>query len=109
MNVDADAIQRIPAGRALSSRSPNHYVQCARRDGQYVVECGWAVPEAHDDDPESSTYHPFSDRRTKAWVGRETSTTDPERAAELFLAYQAAVESRRGSALVGHVIGSVTR
>lgn len=105
-----DAIRGIPEGRTWSARSPREFVHCARRDGQYVVECGWVVPEGHDDDPGSSTYHPFGARGPVAWVGRQApSTTDPERATRLYLEYQTAVQTRRGNTLAGEVIGSVFR
>lgn len=104
------AIKNIPEGRTWSQRSPQTYVQCARRDGQYVVECGWVVPEAYDDDPGASTYHPFRPSVAQPWVGRQApSTTDPEQAVRLYDEYESAIQARRGNTLAGEVIGSVTR
>lgn len=107
--VTADTIRGIPEGRTWSSRSAQTFVHCARRGGLYAIECGWAVPEAHDDDYMSSTYHPFRPADPQPWVGRSVTTTDPEEAARLFTEFKSAVAAYQGSAIAGEAIGSVFR
>lgn len=107
--VTADIIKSIPKGRSWAMRSAQTFVHCARRDGQYAVECGWVVNEAFDDDYMSSTYHPFRPAHPQPWVGRSVTTTDPDEAARIYTEYKSAVLALQGNTLAGEEIGSVFR
>ncbi len=108
--ITAAQIRAIPPGKAYAGRGDDLYYLCASRGGMYVVECGWLVQEAYDDDPGCSTYWPFAGRlRHDAWVGREVSTRDADEAARLYEQYRAAVLARRGADLPGSRIGNVVR
>ncbi len=109
MNTTAATITTIPEGRSLSNRQAQQFVHCARRRGQFVVECGWAVNEAYEDDYQSTTYHPFRPSRPQPWVGRSVTTDYPAEAARLYDEYKAAVFAMRGHELAGEAIGSVLR
>ena len=104
-----DRIQTIPLGKSLGLRGAETYAFVARRPEGLVVECGWTVPEAHDDDADSYAYNPFKGvRATPPWVGRRQVCATPEEAADVYSAYKQAVAVRRLPA-GGEVIGSVSR
>jgi|SRR6185295_5462241 len=102
------AVEAIAEGRVKTAKTKTAFALIAKRAGHYEVECGWVVPEAHDDDYLSSTYHPFAADRMCPWVGRRVVTADPVEARDVYLAYKADVFARRVPAR-GEIIGSVTR
>jgi hypothetical protein len=111
MTITADDVQGIQPGRAKASRTEAAFCSLTNRNGAYVVECGWVVPEADEDDHGSCTYQPFRSPRARPWVGREVSTTDAAEAACLYETYKSAVFAGGASVrdLPGTVTGSVHR
>lgn len=106
-DLDAKTVETIPEGRAWSMRERTRYVTCARREGQLVVEMGWVVPEAYDDDYECASYHPF--KHLCPWVGRERICTTSQEAAETYNEWRNALLTDRATSIEGTVIGSVCR
>ena len=103
------SIIAILEGKGLGSLGNESFYMIHRIDGRYEVECGWAVPEAFDDDFRSHGRHPFKGGRQLPWVGRATVTDCPTEAADVYETYKAAVSKRQGSGLAGRTIGSVDR
>ena len=102
-------IQRIPAGKTLSIRTADTYVQVANRPEGLVVECGWVVPERHEDDANSYTYCPFKGRsETPPWVGKRYAASGLADAATIYADWKEAVAGRRVPT-GGEKIGSVIR
>lgn len=102
-------IAAIPEGRAKTSCANHCFAMCTKRDGQWVIEAGWTVPEADEDDFMSFNFHPFKDGRPRPWCGKRMSTLDPAEALRLYEAAKEAVYGSRGDILPGEVIGSVVR
>ena len=102
------AVAAMEDGRCKAARDRSRFASLARRDGRYVIECGWAVPEADEDDHLSSTYHPFADGRPCPWVGRQVTTADPAEALAVYESYKDDVWARRVPSR-GEKIGSVNR
>lgn len=78
-----------------------------RHDGScFQVECGWVVPEGHDDDPSSCMDQPFG--AVAAWAGRRYAVSDDEQAARCLAALRQTL-MQRGTPPGGEKIGSVAR
>jgi len=110
--MDAALMQKIaaiPEGKSLGARTAETYYLVARRPEGLVVECGWTVPEQHQDDADSYTYNPFKGRAvTPPWVGRRAVCVSAAEAVEVYAGFKAAVLSRQIPS-TGETIGSVTR
>lgn len=103
-----EMIRGCPAGRSWASRSEVMFVEAHRSETGYRLRCGWVVPEAYDDDPDSCSLHPFASSRYRCWVGRELVCAAAEQAAQTFDRWLEAVSNRR-SVSDGERIGSVAR
>lgn len=103
-NLTVEQVVAIEEGRSKAARTRSFFASLAKRGGQYVVETGWVVPEADEDDAGASVGMPFAEQRKPLpWVGRKVVTGDPAEALAVYLAYKANDHSR------GEKIGSVTR
>lgn len=102
--VTVESIKEMAEGRCKASRDHRWFAQLARRGGEFVVETGWIVPEADEDDPGAVNLMPFlNQRKPEAWVGRRVITSDPAEALAVYTAYKENDYSR------GEKIGSVHR
>lgn len=102
--LTVEQVQAIAEGRSKAARTRSFFASLAKRGGKYVVETGWVVPEANEDDAGASVGMPFADqRRPLPWVGRQVVTSDPAEALAVYLAYKEQDHSR------GETIGSVVR
>lgn len=101
-------IAAMADGRVKTTKTAHAFALVAKREGRYEIECGWAVPEADEDDYLSFHYHPFAGDKMQPWVGRRVVTTDPAEALTAYLAAKAAVFGS-GPKPEGEIIGSVNR
>jgi len=102
-----DKILALEEGKCLSVRQCDYFALVALREGQYVVECGWVVPEAFDDDPGSYSYQPFNG--DQAWVGMRHIATSPQDAADTYVQWRGKVASKQVVKDGEIKIGSVRR
>ncbi len=103
-----EKIAGIPRGKTFSNRADDTFIHVRRTAVGFELECGWTVPEAHDDDADSYTYHPFRTNTPRPWVGRKTQTQTSEQAAEVYERWLTHLRQRTAP-IDGQVIGSVNR
>ncbi len=104
-------IESIKAGKVFSCKTTTDFTLVAIRDGSYEVECGYVVPEGHDDDYMSTTYHPLKGGDPKPWIGRKIKCSDAAEAHKYYEAWKAIIATRKLPPMGGGVIkiGSVSR
>jgi hypothetical protein len=103
-------IENLKPGKCTSVREDKRFVEASpAAEGGYEVECGWTVPEAHDDDYMSfGGPSPFKGGRMAPWVGRRVVVPTTAEAAEIFVRWYATI-SQRKTVVEGNKIGSVSR
>lgn len=104
-------VEQIAEGACKASRDTRWFAQLSRRGGKLVVETGWVVPEAYDDDAGASVSFPFRGQSSPvAWVGRRVETDSAAEALSVYGQFKAAYGSSGAmSRLPGEKIGSVSR
>lgn len=104
-------VEQLAEGRCKASRDKRWFASLTRRGGNLVVETGWVVPEADEDDAGASNWFPFlGQTRPLEWVGRRTEAASAEEALRVYVTYKEAYGSSAALArLTGELIGSVQR